>query len=472
MRTCLVWLRDDLRVHDNPALFYASRHFDQVIPVCVIDPRDWEKDRFGHTKTGPFRTRFFLEALAELRKNIQELGGELLIRRGITESIIPELVKTYEADWLYTSKGIADYEKRREQKVYENLAIYTYSFHQETLFHPEDVPFDPAEAPDVFTPFRKKCEAYATVRDPLPAPAIIETPPFSEKGPIPTSEDLGLACPNYDERGVLTFKGGESSGLARLHYYLWETDLVAKYKKTRNGLIGGDYSSKFAPWLANGCISPRIIHHEVKQYEAERTKNKSTYWLIFEIMWRDFFRFLTWRYGNRLFYLSGLWDVHKSWDTIPAYFKRWQLGITGIPFIDANMREIYNTGYMSNRGRQNVASFLAKDLNLDWRKGASWFEHLLVDYDVYSNWGNWNYNAGVGGDPRKDRFFNIILQAKKYDSQASYIKLWIPELAHLDAADIHNWHALSPTEQNNLAPDYYTPMYVNERWLKNSYPNF
>jgi deoxyribodipyrimidine photo-lyase len=129
------------------------------------------------------------------------------------------------------------------------------------------------------------------------------------------------------------------------------------------------------------------------------------------------------------------------------------------------MRELYFTGYMSNRGRQNVASFLAKDLNIDWRIGASWFESLLIDYDVYSNWGNWNYNAGVGGDPRKDRFFNIILQAKKYDPKAEFIKLWVPELAHLDAYIIHDWHALARSEQKKLAPDYYAPLIVNERWM-------
>lgn len=466
MGTCLVWLRNDLRVHDNPALFYAAQKFAQIIPVYVIDPRDWEEDAFGHVKTGPFRTRFLLESLKALRNNIQELGGELLIRQGITETIIPELVENHEADAVYTSKGIADEETKREQNVDENLAQDIHGFHQETLFHPDDVPFNPANAPDVFTQFRKRCEASASVRAPLPVPEKINTPPLSGPGPIPTNQDFGLAKPNDDERGVLTFEGGESSGLSRLHYYLWETDLIARYKKTRNGLIGSDYSSKFAPWLANGCISPRKVNYEVKQYEEERTQNKSTYWLIFELMWRDFFRFLTWRYGNRLFYLSGLWNVHKSWADIPEYFERWQLGTTGIPFIDANMREIYYTGYMSNRGRQNVASFLAKDLNMDWRKGASWFEHLLVDYDVYSNWGNWNYNAGVGGDPRQDRFFNIILQAKKYDPQASFIKLWAPELADLQPEDIHDWHTLSSSQQHNLAPDYYAPIHANERWFK------
>lgn len=219
--------------------------------------------------------------------------------------------------------------------------------------------------------------------------------------------------------------------------------------------------------MANGTISPRTIYGQVKKYEESRVHNKSTCWPIFELMRRDFFRFLTARYGNHLFKLSGLWNVQKSWDQNPEQFEKGQTGTTGIPFIDADMRELYFTGYMSNRGRQNVASFLAKDLNIDWRKGASWFESLLIDYNVYSNWGNWNYNAGVGGDPGIDRFFNIILQAKKYDPQAEFIRLWVPELSHSGNLRIHDCHALNQSQRANLAPDYYPPMYTNAKWFKN-----
>ncbi len=466
MHTCLIWLRNDLRVHDNPALFFGVKNYDQVLPVYIIDPEEWKIDAFGHSKTGSFRTRFLLESLQDLRSKLKQLGGDLLILQGAKEKLIPELVQTYEADGVYTSKGIAYDEWHREQRIRENLNGQFHCFRQETLFHPEDVPFDPDRAPDVFTQFRKQCEAHASIRKPFPIPENINVPLIKEPGTIPGCHDVGVSHPKDDARGVLKFKGGESAGLERLKYYLWQTDCIASYKKTRNGLIGGDYSSKLAPWLANGSISPRFVYNEIKNYEEERVQNKSTYWLVFELIWRDYFRFLTWRYGNRLFYLSGLWNVQKSWDQDPDSLKKWKAGKTGIPFIDANMRELYFTGYMSNRGRQNVASFLAKDLNIDWRIGASWFESLLLDYDVYSNWGNWNYNAGVGGDPRKDRFFNIILQAKKYDPKAEFIKLWVPELAHLDADVIHDWHALPRSEQKKLAPDYYAPLIVNERWMK------
>jgi deoxyribodipyrimidine photo-lyase len=162
---------------------------------------------------------------------------------------------------------------------------------------------------------------------------------------------------------VLTFSGGERAALSRLRHYFWESEALSRYKQTRNGLLGPDYSSKLSPWLANGSVSPRTVYREVRRYERERAKNDSTYWFIFELTWRT--------------------------------------GDTGRGFIDANMREIAAKGFMSNRGRQNVASFLARDLEVNWVMGAEYFESMLIDYDPASNYGNWTYTVGVGTDPRE-----------------------------------------------------------------------
>ncbi|XP_064818036.1 cryptochrome DASH-like [Oncorhynchus masou masou] len=155
-------------------------------------------------------------------------------------------------------------------------------------------------------------------------------------------------------------------------------DAVATYKETRNGLIGLDYSTKFSPWLAIGCISPRYIYQQIKKYESERTANQSTYWVVFELLWRDYFKFVGAKYGDRLFDIKGLQDKSIPWKKDMNLFNAWKEGRTGVPFVDANMRELALTGFMSNRGRQNVASFLTKDLGLDWRMGAEWFHYLLV----------------------------------------------------------------------------------------------
>jgi deoxyribodipyrimidine photo-lyase (single-stranded DNA-specific) len=226
--------------------------------------------------------------------------------------------------------------------------------------------------------------------------------------------------------------------LARLRHYFWETDAVARYKETRNGLIGADYSSKFSPWLAAGCLSPKLIYHELKRYEHERVRNESTYWLFFELLWRDFFRLMGKKYRNRIFLKSGpqnkdMSHLKNDWE----HFWAWAEGRTGVPFIDANMRELNATGWMSNRGRQNTASFLVRDLKVNWQMGAEYFESLLVDYDPCSNWGNWNYVAGVGSDPREDRYFNILTQARNYDPNGDYVRLWCPELSEIPKEKIH-----------------------------------
>ena len=252
---------------------------------------------------------------------------------------------------------------------------------------------------------------------------------------MPSLSDFGHSDFELDSRAALPFKGGETEGLRRLRHYFWEKDQVAQYKETRNGLIGPDYSSKFSAWLSMGCLSPKLIYHELKRYERERVSNESTYWLFFELLWRDYFRLMGKKYGNRIFQKGGTQEKDlRILKNNQELFTLWAEGRTGVPFIDANMRELAATGWMSNRGRQNVASFLVKDLKVNWQMGAEYFESQLVDYDPCSNWGNWNYVAGVGSDPREDRYFNILTQAKNYDPNGDFVKLWCPELAETPSA--------------------------------------
>ena len=267
---------------------------------------------------------------------------------------------------------------------------------------------------------------------------------------MPTLADLGYddseiehAC-NPDSRGVMNFRGGETAALARLKDYMWDKDLLKVYFDTRNGMLGSDYSTKFSPWLAHGCISPRFIASECKRYENETgVVNKSTYWVVFELLWRDFFKFFALKQGNQIFSLDGTLgrEAHGShpnsrkWGLNPKQLQAWKDGTTGYPLVDANMRELKATGYMSNRGRQNVASFLAIDMNTDWRYGADHFESLLLDYDIYSNWGNWCSAAGMTGG-RLNRF-NVVKQGKDYDQKGDYVRHWCPELTNISNNLIH-----------------------------------
>lgn len=199
-----------------------------------------------------------------------------------------------------------------------------------------------------------------------------------------------------------------------------------------------------------GCISPRLIYEEVKRYEKERKKNDSTYWLIFELIWRDYFRFIAKKHGDKIFNIRGIKNQEDSWSRDKSQFEAWTEGMTGVPFVDANMRELNATGFMSNRGRQIVASFLVNDLGIDWTWGASYFESQLIDYDVCSNWGNWMYVGGVGNDPRENRYFNVLRQAKNYDRNGDYIRLMIPELQAIKGFDIHQPWDLSTSQLRSL----------------------
>ncbi|MEE6467399.1 hypothetical protein FKM82_007227 [Ascaphus truei] len=298
-----------------------------------------------------------------------------------------------------------------------------------------------------------------------------------EEGSIPTHEELGQQDPLTDPRSAFPWSGGETRALQRLQHYFWDTNLVASYKDTRNGLIGTDYSTKFAPWLALGSISPRYIFEQIQKYEQERTANQSTYWVIFELLWRDYFRFVALKYGRRIFFLRGLQDKDVPWKKDLKLFDAWKEGRTGVPFVDANMRELAMTGFMSNRGRQNMASFLTKDLGIDWRMGAEWFEYLLVDYDVCSNYGNWLYSAGIGNDPRENRKFNMIKQGLDYDSNGDYIRLWVPELQQIKGGAVHTPWALSNASLEHanvsLGETYPLPVVMAPEWSRhiNQKPN-
>ena len=283
---------------------------------------------------------------------------------------------------------------------------------------------------------------------------------------MPSLQDFSHRPFEADPRATLLFKGGETEGLKRLRYYFWEKDFVSDYKETRNGLTGSDYSSKFSPWLAQGCLSPKLIYHELKRYERERVSNESTYWFFFELLWRDFFRLMGKKHGNLIFQKGGMQNkVMKCWKNNREMFGLWAEGKTGVPFIDANMRELNMTGWMSNRGRQNVASFLVKDLKVNWQMGAEYFESQLIDYDPCSNWGNWNYVAGIGSDPREDRYFNILTQAKNYDPQGEYVRLWCPELRNVPLEKVHRPDLLTLSEKEKFSVNGYPKAVVRmEKW--------
>ena len=459
----LLWYRNDLRIHDHEALWKASEKTSQVVPVYIFDPRLHNEHELGFPKAGQMRHQFLIESVKNLQENLKKIGSNLIIRTGFPEDILPQLAKEIQADELYTSEEITSEENEVDSLVEERLKIDGRKikfFWQTTLFHVDDLPMDVENLPDVFTQFRNKVEKFSKVRKTFETPKNLV---FKESVESETISDIST-------NSAVNLKGGETQAINRLNDYFWKKDLLKIYKETRNGMLGADYSSKFSRWLANGCISPRYIYEEIKKYESERTANESTYWLVFELIWRDYFRFVAMKFGNKIFHERGIMNKPTNWKTNRNIFEKWRLGETGVPLIDANMKELLETGYMSNRGRQNVASFLVKDLQIDWRWGSAWFESQLLDYDVCSNWCNWLYVAGVGNDPRENRYFNILKQATNYDLKGEYVKHWLPELSEVPAEKVHSVGLLNNEEQKRfdvrLGVDYPNPIVDVRKWNK------
>lgn len=425
----LVWFRNDLRVKDNPILSQALKNEIPVIGLYCFEPRLYKDYFYGLKKTGKYRAQFLIEAVEGLKQQLKNLNIGFKISTTSPKDAIQKLNEEFEIENIYYQTEWTSEEAEVEQglkSAFKNIKFN--SQYAQFLFHPGDMPYDSFDnIPKVFTNFRKKFQKQSSVREALNTPELQQEDYYIDfNDAIPNLKDLGLSEFETDDRTAFPFKGGETAAWERLQHYFWDTEKLKYYKKTRNGLLGTDYSSKFSAWLAAGCISARSIYWEVKRFEKEIKKNQDTYWLIFELIWRDYFKYVSLKHGNDIFKIGGILDKDYDWNRNKVAFKEWSEGRTKDDFVNANMLELKHTGFMSNRGRQNVASYWSKTLKQDWRIGAAYFESILVDYDVHSNWGNWMYNSGVGNDPR-DRKFNTQSQAERYDSNGKYRRTWLQE---------------------------------------------
>lgn len=442
-KRAILWFRQDLRVHDNEALSEALKSAEEVIPVYVFDERLYHtKSSFGFDRIGSNRARFIIESIEDLRAKLADLGAELIIRVGITEDIISELAHKIKSRWVFCNRE----RTQDEITIQDALEQKLWSIGQEVrfsrgkmLYYTADLPFPVTHAPDSFSVFRKEVERYIPVRKPLATPDKMESVSvFIEKGDVPSLEDLGFDKSSYEHTSSL-FKGGESEAIKRLNYFIWETTSIENFHAGKDEIWGDDMSSKLSAYLSIGCLSPKLVYHELRNYEAKNKVNKSTHDLVNQLLLRDFFRLMAKKHQNKIFFLSGIkGEPPLHADTDRDKFNSWATGNTGIPFIDANIRFMNQTGFMSNRGRLNVANFLIRELKINWKMGAEYFESQLVDYDPCSNWGNWNYLAGVGSETKDDKYYNIISQAKKYDPEGLFVKKWLPELSDLEACEIHH----------------------------------
>ncbi|KAI0423887.1 cryptochrome [Xylaria sp. FL1042] len=490
----------------------VDHHFTHLLPLHIIPPHQIEVSGFLKNGTdspfpearsevahfwrcGPHRARFTAQSLWNLKENLVKLGNDLIIRvgrlddtlKGLVEGLREHQIKVT-AVWMIAEEG---YEEERDQKnvaaACSSLGIdFEVCVDEKYFIDDRDLKLStPQDLPDVFTTYRKMNEPLRErprPAKPRPSNQSLPKPIEASKIPsqldpfeIPTSlqafeaaflrplqQDLPEVAPMDEDMSAHPFLGGEDNALERLRYFI-RSGNASRYKSSRNRLLGVDYSTKLSAYLAQGCITARQIHEELLHFEDGadekyaqtdgygQGENEGTQAIRFELLWRDYMRLCTRKFGAKLFYRSGFRNDHShNWKTgrtddkytdiqsesvgeVSAIMKRVLEGTTGQSLIDASSRELIHTGYTSNRARQNVGSFLAKHLNIDWRYGAEWYEFMLVDYDVNSNWSNWQYVAGVGNDPRGEaRIFNPVKQAFDYDKDGQYVRCWVPEIRKIE----------------------------------------
>lgn len=403
--SALYWLRNDLRLHDNTILNAFSK--EQEGALIFVESRSFKR---AQSK----RQDFLNSELAHLAFDLEKYGQKIYRSKEPLLFTLEKIHAQTPLKTIYFSNECAVEEKEDEKLLIHfchHHQIKIINDYQQTLIHLEDLPFPQIkDLPFIFTDFRKKVEAKLIIRNELSAPSS-----------LPNNLNLNALFSTIEPSEK------KETGSKRIEDYFFITQKVREYKLTRNGLIEYDDSTKFSKWLNSGSLSPRTIYHQLKNHEIEYGANESTYWVLFELLWRDYFKFLSLKYQNKLFTKEGITNQNKTTEPFSAEtFKKWKNGETGDDFIDAFMRELNQTGFMSNRGRQNVASYLIHDLKINWLHGAKYFEKMLIDYDPDINYGNWLYLSGNGTDPRS-RKFNTKKQAEDYDPDKKFRNLWLPQ---------------------------------------------
>ncbi|WP_086775517.1 DASH family cryptochrome [Vibrio coralliirubri] len=432
---------NDLRINDNALLYQASQIVDELVCVVVEPILSHYSALFAQEQQyGAHRIAFISQSISDLKANLSNLKQSLIVltqdqdKRDNVKDSLNEIISALNVTHLFANAHCGYDEQQLVQSTLTDCANLTaIQTHNSTLFELNDFPFTLDKLPRSFTKFRKLIEHLSVDTQSLnittlpPAPDLTETSHCHSKASLFGTSDLA---------SEQSFKGGETSGLVHLdHYFLH--DYASRYKQTRNALDGIENSTKFSPWLALGCVSPKTICRHLTRFESHHGSNDSTYWIYFELLWREYFYWKSMSLKAFLFTGSSTNPVtaENSKQSASLNFAKWKSGNTNYQIVDACMRQLNATGYMSNRGRQLAASCLIYELGVDWRHGAAYFESQLVDYDVASNWGNWAYIAGALNKPAhneqtknqsqpKSRHFDLAKQTEMYDPDHAFINQW------------------------------------------------
>ena len=437
----IVWFRQDLRLSDNPALAAAAADGRPLLPVYILDdetPAGWRPGA---------ASRWWLHgSLERLSADLSALGAPLLLLRGNAEAVLPDLLRTTGATAVYWNRCYEPYAVERDSCIktdLKSMGVEADSFNASLLFEPWEVRSQSGGRYRAFTPFWKACLRLSEPAAPLPAPTRIRGCDGVPAGESLADWRLRPSTPDWAGGLRASWTPGEAGARRRLQEFV--DGALAGYASARD-VPAVDATSRLSPHLHFGEIGPRAVWHAVVHRAAEDAtvaQGGATAKFLSEIGWREFSYHL-------LFNFPALPDrnLRTEFDGFPwhddsAHVRAWQRGRTGYPIVDAGMRQLWHTGWMHNRVRMVVASFLIKDLLIDWRVGEAWFWDTLVDADLANNAASWQWVAGSGADAAPYfRIFNPVLQGERFDPDGAYVRRWVPELSALPNSHIHRpWTA-------------------------------
>ncbi len=420
----IVWFRQDLRLHDNEALTDAVAQCDAILPVYVFDERLlMEKNEFGFRQISPFRVKFLLESVQALRDSFQDMGGNIIIRVGKPEEEIFKIAHKLRSRRVYCNRE----REPRNVAIQEKLETHLWSIGQEMhfsrgkmLYHTADLPFPVTQAPDNEHEFRKQTGRLVRIREPLPVPENISfvLNHNLQWGEIPDNKDFGFEVFNPEE-SFFGFVGGEQKGLEHLN------KMLAGFPFASNGFFGSD-TSRLNPWLSTGCLSPKLVYHKFSTLAKTDISQKALDSFLYKIKKRDFFRLMLKKYPHQFTATDGFRNIKglpykNDFDVL----HKWMAGATESSFLNAIMIQLKNTGYLSNQGRRIAADYLVNNKRMNWQLGASYFQSMLIDYDIASNWGNWiSIVIDTKHDDRKHPL-DISRQALVHDSSKKFTNFWL-----------------------------------------------
>jgi deoxyribodipyrimidine photo-lyase len=406
--TSIWWIRRDLRLNDNPALYSALQGSGEVIPVFIID--------LAFAGQSPRRKGFLYEGLTSLHKDLQTYGSYLVIRTGKPLDVLRQLMQKINAEAIFAEEDYTPYARTRDAMITSQLPLQLIM--GQTVHHPEFVKKADGKPYTVFTPYSKVWKSLLAEVHCLPAPKKISTPAGIKSESIPVLESSRL------------FHASEAEALRRLKYFTNEK--ISDYDEARNRM-DLDGTSALSPYFRFGLLS---LRQAVQAAKVSNSKGAEV-WLN-ELIWREFYIQILYHFPHvsKDAFNASLRNI--PWRNNPANFDAWKAGRTGMPIVDAAMRQLIETGWMHNRARMIVASFLVKDLLIDWRWGEAWFMQNLIDGDPAANNGGWQWTAGTGTDAAPYfRIFSPVLQSTKFDPHGDYIRRWVPELRGLNEKNIH-----------------------------------